>query len=262
MAAGIDFQDEGPPQCEHCLMGMQTKQPFTKTGAVRAEEVLELVHLDVCEPMSEASCRGFHYFLTLIDDKTRKSFIYFLKGKDEVLSKIEQFKALVENQTGKSLKTLRTDNGQASVNRAMQSFLRRNGINHQVTVEYTPEQNGVAETANRNICESARSMVMEADPSKRFWAEAVNTAVYLKNRSATVAVKGMTPEEAWNGRKVDLSHLHVLRCSKGPIDHALVYSKSNKFVEGQVDADFAGNIDDRRSFSGFVFKLANGPISF
>jgi hypothetical protein len=51
---------------------------------------------------------------------------------------------------------------------------------------------------------------MEAGLSKRFWAEAVNTMVYLKNRSPTVAVKDMTPEGAWSRRKVDVTHLHFL----------------------------------------------------
>jgi hypothetical protein len=126
-AVGIVFQDEGPPQYEDCLKGMQTKQPFKKTGAERPEEVLELVHSDVCEPMREASCSGFCYYLnTIIDDEIRKTIVYFLRHKGEVLSNVEQFKALVENHTGKTLKTLRTHNGREYVNKAMQNFLRRN----------------------------------------------------------------------------------------------------------------------------------------
>jgi hypothetical protein len=61
--------------------------------------------------MSEASCSGFCYFLILIDDKTRKTFVYFLGGKDKVLSKVEQLEALVNKQSGKTLQNLRTDNG-------------------------------------------------------------------------------------------------------------------------------------------------------
>jgi hypothetical protein len=61
--------------------------------------------------------------------------------------------------------------------------------------------------------------------------------------------------EQWNAAK------HVLRYLKGSVDYALACSKSDKFVEGYIDAGFAGNIDNRRSVSGFVFKLANGPIS-
>jgi hypothetical protein len=69
-----------------------------------------LVHSDVYGPMSEASCSGFHYFLTLIHGNTRKTFVYFLRSKGEVLSNTEQFKAL-ENENRKTLKAERTDNG-------------------------------------------------------------------------------------------------------------------------------------------------------
>jgi hypothetical protein len=85
--------------------------------------------------------------------KQGKLFVYILKGKDEVLSKIEQFKAFVEHQNGKNLQTLRTDNGREYVNKAMQNFPRRNEIKHQLAAEYNPKQNGVAERANRTICE-------------------------------------------------------------------------------------------------------------
>lgn len=87
MATGINFKEEALPQCVHCLKGKQTRQPFKKKNAQRASEVLELVHIDVCGPMKETSWGGARYFMTVIDDKTRKIFVYFLKSKDEVKSK-------------------------------------------------------------------------------------------------------------------------------------------------------------------------------
>lgn len=147
--------------------------------------------------------------MTLIDDKIRKTFVYFLKSKHEVQSKIEDFKVIAKNQTGRKLKTIRSDNRKEYVNRSLTEFLKKNGIRHQLTVEYTPEQNGVAERANKTIVEKARVMLQEANLSNDFWAEAVNTAVYLKNRSSTKTVKETTPEKAWTGKKVDLSHLRV-----------------------------------------------------
>ena len=79
----------------------------------------------------------------------------------------------------------------------MKKFMREKGIKHQLTVQYTPEQNGIAEQCNRTLCTKARSMLEDAKLERKFWAEAVNTAVYLKNVSLTKAVKDMTPEEAW-----------------------------------------------------------------
>ena len=114
MVTGIKSQEQCILCCESCLMGGQTKQPFNKKGGTRAKEILELVHSDVCGPMSEKSS-GYRYFLTFIDDKTRKTFVYFLKSKDEVVCKFKEFTALVERQTGKKLKTLRSDNGREYV---------------------------------------------------------------------------------------------------------------------------------------------------
>ncbi|XP_048482811.1 uncharacterized protein LOC119691389 [Plutella xylostella] len=76
-------------------------------------------------------------------------------------------------------------------------FLREHGIEHQTTVPYSPQQNGVAERANRTIMEAARCMLQDAGMDKRLWAEAVNTAIYIKNKSPSRAVKGTTPEEKW-----------------------------------------------------------------
>lgn len=212
LARGICFKDPKSVQCEPCLKGKQTILPFPKQKSTRATEVLELVHSDVCGPMETDSFTGCRYFLTFIDDKTRKTFVYFLRNKSEVYSKLVEFKTLVENQTGKKLKKIRTDNGSEYINKQVSTFLRNNGIIHQRTVDYTPQQNGVSERANRSIVERARSMLEEAKLSKKYWAEAVNTSVYLKNRCPTRAVRGMTPEEAWTDRKVDLSYLKVFGC--------------------------------------------------
>lgn len=78
----------------------------------------------------------------------------------------------------------------------MRNYLIRNGIIHQKTVTYKPEQNGVCERANRTIIEKVRCMMFDAGLGKEFWAEAANTAVYLKNRSTTTCLENMPPYEA------------------------------------------------------------------
>lgn len=213
MATGVVFDDGVVEPCVSCLKGKQLRKPFSTNGARRATNKLGLIHSDLCGPMEEASHSGARYLLTFIDDATRKTFGYFLKSKSEVACKFKDFKVLVENETGEKVKVLRSDNGREYVNHTLQDYLSANGIRHQLTVEYTPEQNGVAERANRTIIEKARSMLQDSDLGKQYWAEAVNTAIYLKNRSPTLALKDVTPEEAWTGEKVDLSHLRVFGCT-------------------------------------------------
>lgn len=92
----------------------------------------------------------------------------------------------------------------------MEDFFKVNGIRHQTTIPHTPQQNGVAEHANRIIIEKATCMLQESGLNKRFWEEVVR--MYLKNRSPSKAVKSKTSYEIWTNQKVDLRHLRVYGC--------------------------------------------------
>jgi hypothetical protein len=116
-----------------------------------------------------------------------------------------------EKYTGFDIKSLRTDGGGEYVNDQFSTFLRTMGIERQVTVARTPQQNGVAERMNRTILEAARQCCTR--PTYHwFWTYAVQAAVYLRNRSPTTALDNMTPYEAWRGEKPNLSHLRVFGC--------------------------------------------------
>ncbi|XP_063049961.1 uncharacterized protein LOC134444635 [Engraulis encrasicolus] len=133
--------------------------------------------------------------------------MYVLKHKDEVFNKFVQWKAEVETYSGRKLKVLRTDNGGEYTSKEFDAFLKTEGVRHELTVPKTPEQNGVAERMNRTLVETVRSMLADAKLPQKFWAEALATAVYLRNRSPTKAVADMTPYEAWT-----VSHLRVFGC--------------------------------------------------
>nr|CAD1839746.1 unnamed protein product [Ananas comosus var. bracteatus] len=91
-------------------------------------------------------------------------------------------------------------------------FCEDEGIHRQLTAAYSPQQNGIAERKNRTIVEMARSMLKEKGLPNEFWAEAVNTAVYIQNRCPTNAVKNKTPLEAWTRTKPMVSHLKIFGC--------------------------------------------------
>jgi hypothetical protein len=96
--------------CEHCIYGKQSRVRFP-SGVTRENGILELVHSDVFGPVSVPSLGGSLYYVSFIDDFSRKTWIYFLRKKSEVFKKFKEFKSLVENQTDKKIKVLRTDNG-------------------------------------------------------------------------------------------------------------------------------------------------------
>lgn len=199
-------------QCTACLKGKPVAKAYPTDKASRASQLLELIHSDVLGPMSDDSWGGARYLLTLTDDYSRKSFGYLMKKKSEVFSNFVIFKTLVEKQTGFHVKCLRSDNGGEYCSKEFTTYLQKEGVLHQLTVPYSAPQNGVAERLNRNVMEKARCMLLQAGLCKRFWGEAIMTAIYLKNRSPTAALAGQLPEETWSGHKVRLDHLRVFGC--------------------------------------------------
>ncbi|KAL0298721.1 UNVERIFIED_CONTAM: Retrovirus-related Pol polyprotein from transposon TNT 1-94 [Sesamum radiatum] len=195
--------------CEACLQGKQHKKPFPSGTSWRAKAVLELIHTDVCGPMRTPSHEQNRYFILFIDDYSKMTWVYFMREKSEIFKVFKKFKNLVEKQSGRSIKVLRSDRGKEYNNSEFDKFCEEEGIEHQTTVSYNPQQNGVSERKNRTVMEMARSMLQEKHLPKAFWAEAVYTAVYLLNRCPTKAVQNMTPIEAWSGKKPSAKHLRV-----------------------------------------------------
>lgn len=231
MAEGIVFPSTTSVEpCIDCLKGKQSRFPFSKHGN-RATKLLELVHSDLCGPMEHLSIGKARYFITFIDDFSRKVFVYFLSSKTGILEIFRNFKSMVENQTeckiqqlqprsskivedkcGNTIKILRADNGGEYVNREFENYLKSCGIRFQSSCPYTPQQNGLAERMNRTLVEKARCMLFGAKLDKSFWAESISTAAYLTNRSPNRNLEMKTPEEIWSGKIPDLSHLKVFGC--------------------------------------------------
>jgi transposase InsO family protein len=136
--------NEQDSPCESCILGKHKRDNFP-TSSHREKEHLELVHTDLCGPMQTQSIGGSFYFLTFIDDFSRKIWIYFLKNKSETFSKFKEFKAEAEKQSGKFVKVLRSDGGGEYNSKDFAYFCRQQGIIMQTTTRYTPQQNGVAE---------------------------------------------------------------------------------------------------------------------
>jgi hypothetical protein len=200
-----EFSIEQHGVCRGCTLGKHAKVAFP-SNEHRSKGILDLVHSDVCGPMSVASITGSMYYVSFIDDFSRKTWIYFLKTKDEVFSRFQEFKALVENQTGKKIKVLRSDNGGEYTSKEFEGFCKEAGIKRELTVPYNPQQNGVAERKNRSIIGVAKAMIHDQDLPMFLWAEACNTTVYIQNQCPHKILEDKTPEEAFTGVKPEVSH--------------------------------------------------------
>ncbi|MCO5559847.1 hypothetical protein L7F22_013451 [Adiantum nelumboides] len=131
--------NEEPNLCPSCQFGKQQRKRFNKS-TYRARQPLELIHSDVWGPSQTTSMGGAHYFLTFVDDMSRKVWVYFLKNKPEVFSYFKQFKAMVEKKCGRFIKTLRSHQGGEFKSKEFEELCWNQGIRRQYTCAYTPQQ--------------------------------------------------------------------------------------------------------------------------
>lgn len=159
----------------------------------------------------------------------------------------KDYKAEVEKQTGKNIKCLRTDNGREYLNNDFDNSLRVNGIKRQLTVPYTPQQNGVAERANRTLIEMARTMLIHSGLSESFWAEAVRTSSYIRNRTTTKILHDKTPFEVWYGYKPAVGHFKVFGVK------AIVLNKTTtkKFAPKGTECIMIGYSEESKAYRLF-----------
>lgn len=233
-------------KCDGCSLGKQTKVSFSNLSPIRSKQVLEVIHSDVCGPMQTPTFSGKRYFATFIDDKSCFCMVYLLRNKSDVAAKFANFVALAQNQIGKRVKTLRSDNGGEYTSGEMAKFCSNHGIVQKFTPPYTPQLDGVAERMNRTLVECARCMMEHAGLSKVYWGEAVMTAMFLRIRCPTRALsQDISPYQAWTGKKPLLANLKVFGC------HAYVTvpkDKRAKFDARSVRCRLIGYMDHEKAY--------------
>ncbi|GKB23092.1 retrovirus-related pol polyprotein from transposon TNT 1-94 [Tanacetum coccineum] len=134
--------------CEPCVLGKQKKVSFVKSGNTRELQRLELVHTYVYGPTFVASIGGSRYYVTFIDDSSRKVWVYFLKNKSDVFNTFKKWKAAVKNETNLRVKYLKSNNDGEYSSREFIKYCAENWIKMLKTVPETPQQNSVAERMN------------------------------------------------------------------------------------------------------------------
>lgn len=236
-----------PDVCRACVYGKATHKPFPTIGGARASRLLGLVHTDVCGPMPVPSRGGALYFVTFTDDKSRWTHVCFLKAKSETFSRYKEWMLKAEVHVGSKLGVLRSDGGGEYISNQGKDFHAERGITHQTTVADTPQQNGVAERLNRVLMEMARTMMKHKAVDDDLWADAVKTAVYIKNRLTSSALPaGKTPFELWMGKKPNVEHMRVFGSTCYVVQH-------KKHIDGKlgdkaVKGVFVGYCDNTKGY--------------
>ena len=206
LATGIPSFQIIPQVCTACHEG------FCKPCNTRKSTPLALIHIDICGPLPVPSLAKTEYFILFTDDFSRKSWIYFLKTKDQALDKFKIFKHMIENQTGYRILILCSDRGGEFLSEAFSQYLQEQGITRQLTTAHTPSQNGVSERKNRTILNMVRAMLIGRHVPKFLWTKVAHTALQLLNDLLTKSNNGTTPDERFSGNKLDLNNHRVFDC--------------------------------------------------
>jgi hypothetical protein len=192
---------------EVCLRAKQHRATYT-TSESCAVVPLELVHADTMGPIKPKSIGGSKYVLVVLDDFSRYSECRFLESKADIGDALLDVLTHWERQCGRVVKALRTDRGTEFCNEALEDVLNSKGIQHQLSVRYTPQQNGRVERVNRTLMDRTRALIIQSNAPKRLWAEALSTANMLRN-VVPVLKRTKTPYQMFKGTKPDLSMLKV-----------------------------------------------------
>ncbi|KAL0302677.1 UNVERIFIED_CONTAM: Retrovirus-related Pol polyprotein from transposon TNT 1-94 [Sesamum calycinum] len=151
---------------------------------------------------------GFSYFITFTDDHSRYGYVYLMRYKSEAFVRFKEFRLQVENQTGRKIKTLRSDRGGEHLSGEFIDCLKQNSIVSQWTPPGTPQLNGVAERRNRTLLDMTWSMMSFTELPLSFWGYALETAVRLLNIAPSKTV-AQTPYQIWHGKPASCRYLKV-----------------------------------------------------
>jgi hypothetical protein len=184
--------------CEACQAGKQQHTSFPAKAEYQAERRLELVHGDLCGPISPTTPRGNKYFLLLVDDLSRYMWVAAIPSKDCAVDAIKDIQARAEGESSLKLKALRTNRGGELIAIEFAYYCATEGVHRQHMTPYNPQQNDVVEHRNRTMVAIARWMLKAKGLPQWFWGEAVNVTVYVLNRCQMKSVDGMTLFEAWH----------------------------------------------------------------
>jgi transposase InsO family protein len=261
----VCFEKDRP--CVAC-QGKQVGSNHQSKNVMSTSRPLELLHMDLFRPVAYLSIGGSKYGLVIVNDFSRFTWVFFLQDKTETQGTLKHFLRRAQNEFELKVKNIRSDNGSEFKNLQVEEYLEEEGIKHEFSAPYTPQQNGVVERKNMTLIDMARTMLGEYKTPERFWSEAVNTACHAINRLYLHCLLKKTSYELLTGNKPNVSYF----CVFGSKCYILVKKgRHSKFAPKAVEGFLLGydsNIEAYRVFnkslglvevsSDVVFDETNG----
>ncbi|KZV53534.1 hypothetical protein F511_42283 [Dorcoceras hygrometricum] len=204
----FDSTDVDINLCHVCHMSKQKRLPFESHNKTAAHS-FELLHIDVWGPFSKYSVDGYRFFLTIVDDHTRFTWVYMLRSKSEVSSIFPMFCRMVDTQFGAKIKSVRSDN---APDLGFINLFSELGIVHTYSCVERPQQNSIVERKHQHILNVARALMFQSSVPIDYWSDCIVTSMYLINRTPSSILHHKTPFELLHGKPPAYSHLKIFGC--------------------------------------------------
>jgi len=203
-----NYIDSRKEHCDVCHMSQQKKLPFSNIEYC-ANKYFDIIHVDIWGPSRTPSLHGNRYFLTIIDDSSRFTWVDLMRNKSKTRTHLIHFVNYVENQFETKIKIIRSDNGQEF---KMNDFFNSKGIVHQTSCVETPEQNGIDERKHQHSLNVTGALIFQSNISTCFWSYALVHVAFLINVTPTPFLKNCTPHEKLYNNSYNFRNLKFFGC--------------------------------------------------
>jgi len=247
----LNFSVQSNNTCLVCPLAKHIRLPFSPS-TISSLKPFEIIHCDIWGRYRHPSLTGAHYFLTIVDDFTRFTWIFLMRHKDEAQSLLKKFFSFVQTQFESHIKTFRSDNSGEFT--SLRSFFQDHGVVFQHSCVYTPQQNRVVERKHRHILQVARALKFQAQLPTLFWGECALTAVHIINRLPSPVLSLKTLFELLYSKRPSFSHLRVFGC----LAYATNVRVSHKFDHHSIPSIFIGYPVGRKAYK--LFDLSSNKI--
>lgn len=254
---------ETSERCTGCALGKSHRLAFGRrtTAEATPRHVLQLVVADTFGPMPVESLGGKRYFTLLLDVFTSMLFVLFTETKEQIPHAVLVWCKQVTTKHRQAIVEFHSDGGGEFVNHVLAQYFESSGTKQTTTPSHTPQHNAQAEREGRTLLEWGSANLKHAGLPKSFWAAAVATAAYTRNRALlvpTAAGKLVTPFELWEGHAPSIEHMWVFGCDADVVHTVAPGKKLTKLSDKSHPCIFTGYDESKSPHAWLLWDAAAG----
>ena len=240
--------------CSVCPLAKQKRLSFPFHNH-KSDTPFALLHLDIWGPFSIEPVAGHKYFLTIVDDATRVTWVYMLRNKSDVSHVFPAFITLIQTQYNAQLKVIRTDNAPEL---QFTDLILKYGLTHYFSCAYTPQQNSVVERKHQHLLNVARALMFQSQIPLPYWSDCVVTAAFLINRLPSPFLHNKSPYELLLNKIPDYSVLRAFGC----LCYVSTYTKDrHKFSPRACASVFLGYLPGYKGYKVLDLEIRSVSIT-